>query len=176
MNALPATARVRILALLAPLAVLPGCVLDDIHDELATTNQAIGRVEDRLGVTDANIQAVQEKMIAVDGANQRLDDTIARLQMLQSIHTTLESIDASLRKLDDHLASVRKTINTIDSSIPFMKLSGDSDADKAELKEGGAPATPATEPGGVPGQPAPAPASAPTPAPTRPPDDKPAPK
>ena len=60
------------------LAVMPGCIAWDIHDQLVTINSNVDAVVDR-----------------VDEANKRLDTTNAELDVLQAVsytHLTLPTI------------------------------------------------------------------------------------
>ena len=48
----------------------------------------------------------------------------------------LETMDASMKKLDVHLASLRETLKSIDKTIPFLSLGTD---DEEETPEGETP-------------------------------------
>lgn len=101
------TRRLLMIASLAPLVgALPGCIIWDIHEDLKTTNEMVASVDSRL---------------------DQVEVTNEHLSLMQERLEVLESIDASLKKLDVHLASLRTTINNIDSTIPFLSISGDSD-------------------------------------------------
>lgn len=111
----PATlVRVSIL-LAAPLALatLPGCIIQDIRDDLRGVNERLDRVDTRL---------------------EELRVTNETLAQLENQLELLQSIDTSLKNLDVHLASLRETIGNIDSAIPFLKISGDEPADESQTE------------------------------------------
>lgn len=124
------------ICLLAALAGLPGCVVNDIHTEMMITNQRLADLEVRLD----EVRKVNEQLEAIN------ED---RLSMLASIDRSLISIDESLVKIegqlnpigeslssvDEHLASLRRTINNIDSTIPFLKISGDGKEEQPSTGE-----------------------------------------
>jgi hypothetical protein len=62
----------------------------------------------------------------------------------------MDSIAASLKNLDVHQASLRRTLDTTDSTIPFLKLTSDDEieAEGAEGVEGEGAADEATPGGG----------------------------
>jgi len=63
--------------------------------------------------------------------------------------TRLETLRSDLDEVSEHLASLRKTINNIDSTIPFLKISGDEEDETGEPEDLGEPAGPGDgEPGG----------------------------
>lgn len=165
------------LALLISALLLPGCIVQEIREELATTNQSIVRVESGLDRANTAVNRVERRMDAVDTATHRLDDTNAKLAILESIDRSLLSIDASLKRLDDHLASLRTTITNIDSMIPMLKFSDDqapTDARPAASPTPGAAPSPPGAPAAAPTAPAQSPPpqsppqSPPAPAPTPP--------
>lgn len=130
----------------ASLTATPGCVVQDIYDELSATNASLARVESALeGVDTTNAEL------------DRLQVRLETLERIQSIDASLSSIDGQLKPmleeldaLDQHLASLRRTINNIDSTIPFLKVSGDDEAEAETLAEnaeaeGGTPAEDAGE-------------------------------
>lgn len=147
------TTRQRLAALLALSAAatgLPGCVFDDIHEELVIINQNMEETQVILRGASDTLDTVQTQLDQV----QRTNDLLVQLQaglgtedLAQtqtenrlSIIGTMERIDESLAKMDQHLASLRKTISNIDSTIPFLGLGGgDDDEDEEALAEDGAP-------------------------------------
>lgn len=109
----------------------PGCVVHDIHDQIALSNEQLA--------------AINESFAKVEEANALLTKLEADLASLESIERDLTLIDAKLAgvntelaSMDEHLASLRRTINTIDSSIPFLNVSGD-DAGQAATLESASP-------------------------------------
>ncbi len=94
-----------------------GCVFDNIHEELTIVNGRLATVEQQLD--------------EVKATNAGLLETNEQLVQLQDKLKTLDSIDASLKGLDGHLASLRKTLDNIDSTIPFLSFSSDSEVPPA---------------------------------------------
>ncbi|MEZ6234583.1 MAG: hypothetical protein R3B68_10375 [Phycisphaerales bacterium] len=136
---------VRAMAALAVvgLGVMPGCIVQDIHDrleetslEMADANRNLEAVSAQLATTQAMLDV---RLAQIDVTNERLRETLGRLERL-------ESIEASLHALDLHLASLRRTLSNIDSAIPFLGIV-DSATDEETAEEAAEePATP-TPPG-----------------------------
>lgn len=130
-----------VLFALAPLAVLPGCVFDDvrsINEQLLLSNEAISKLQTQLVLLDQ----IDTKLKSID-------------KSLQSVDAKLTTLDASIGEVNTNLGSLRGTINNIDSAIPFLKLSGDED-DEAGETEGepdgeseGAPSTDGRSPANI---------------------------
>ena len=138
----------RLLASLSLLSVvLPssGCVFWRIEDQLesinATTARTSARLDDvasilnqtnaHLDTTNATLAAVQTQLDNVKRTNDLLLDLQFGLgtqsvgdtetaEKRKSVLETLDTIDTSLGKLDQHLASLRRTLENIDSTIPFI--------------------------------------------------------
>lgn len=111
----------RVLAVLALLVMalpMTGCLAYEIRDELRQVN--------------ASLDDVKIKLNSVNDGLAKLERTNTLLSNLDIKLTALESTNASLSSIDAHLASLRKTLNNIDSTIPFLKVSGD---DKESLVE-----------------------------------------
>lgn len=145
--------KVRHTLLLLPLLMLtPGCIVKEIRDgiyntndslaivqqqlnELRATNQKLDRlqqqlteldtrlagVDQRLKEVNGNLTGVNDRLTAVDGQLETVDEKLKRL-------TVLDAIEASLKRLDVHLASLRVTISKISDTIPFFDFSGGDDA------------------------------------------------
>lgn len=136
-------------AVLALLPLLPGCIVGEIRDELKNansqltdvqtslakldqTNEQIARTNEELIRTSQLIDDVQQGLGRIDETNSSLTNVDQRLSLLNSINTSLTHLDA-------HLASLRKTISSLDDSIPFLSFGGGDDA----IPEPSAPAEPA---------------------------------
>ncbi len=111
------------------LLAAPGCVVWDIKDQIALSNENLTSIEKRLDSIDRNLEVVNGNLDSMGGT-------------LGSMDTQLVSLQAQLDATNEHLASLRKTINNIDQTIPFMSISGDSETEQERLEVG----TPATEP------------------------------
>lgn len=136
------TAFVR-LSLLASLALLPGCVVWEIRDEMRSVNTRLDSVDASLADVTSELTSVNDELTdievqlgdvrsTIDGTNESLDDvqgglgrTNNALSSVEEQLRLLRAIEASLSRLDTHLASLRKTINRIDGAIPFLSLGGD---------------------------------------------------
>ncbi|MCA9274731.1 MAG: hypothetical protein KDA29_01770 [Phycisphaerales bacterium] len=116
------------LGLAGALAILPGCVVWDINDGIVASNGNLGRIEGEL-------QAINEEL---GQTNENLTTVEARLD---SMDQQLKSLQDQLTATNKHLESLRKTINNIDSTIPFLKLSGDDKEAQMELENGETPPT-----------------------------------
>lgn len=126
--------------LLAMVLPTTGCVFSDIRDQLVEINATTARTSATLANTSESLAKandtlvhLQEQMEQVYRTNQLLLDLQVGLgtdgmtaspdgtaPARKSIMDTLGSIDASLGKLDLHLASLRRTLENIDSTIPFI--------------------------------------------------------
>lgn len=104
--------------------VLPGCVIGDIRDELGTANRQLTDLDSAVSDLDKIRLANLEEQLVILKA---IDDN------LTAINERLFTVEGSLVVTNDHLASLRRTINNIDSTIPFLSLSGDDEEDRAEL-------------------------------------------
>jgi septal ring factor EnvC (AmiA/AmiB activator) len=119
--------------LLVAAACLPGCIVQDIHDEIALSNTNLGKIEGQLVSIDGNLDTVNQQVSSLQ-------------DQLNQTNTKLNDLQAQLNATNEHLASLRKTINNIDSTIPFLKLSGDDDEAKEALESDGQQQPPAAEP------------------------------
>jgi prefoldin subunit 5 len=123
-------------ALLTAGLALTGCVFDDIHSEMQSANanlepldERIARGNDVLVRLEAELQQVSRANDLLETGNERLESLEQRLAVMESVQQSLVSIDTTLKHLDAHLASLRKTIDNIDSTIPFLKFSDDTDTE-----------------------------------------------
>ncbi|RMH30407.1 MAG: hypothetical protein D6692_01795 [Planctomycetota bacterium] len=107
--------------LLVAVACLPGCIVQDIHDEIALSNTNLGNIEGRLVSIDGNLDGINRQIISLQ-------------EQMNQTNTKLSDLQTQLNATNEHLASLRKTINNIDSTIPFLKLSGDDDEAKEALE------------------------------------------
>ena len=120
---------------LAPLSLtLPGCVVRDIRDGIEQANVNLTTINDSF----AKVEKANELLDRVDQDLDKLEAIQARLNSIDTNLTTMDerlaTLQVSLDKVEVSLASLRKTINNIDSTIPFLKISGDSDDEKEELE------------------------------------------
>lgn len=126
--------------------LLPGCIVQDIRDEMRSANGQLLCVQEGLdkantGLKDANAALAQtnERLDKVDQGLTRLDRTnalidnveqgLGRIDRTNASLTDLEkqllllrSIETSLARLDQHLTAVRKTMASLDGIVPFLDL------------------------------------------------------
>lgn len=142
------------------LLFLPGCVVQAMHDDLAATNKGVQKLAElapELQRTNAAIDrsnAQLERLYAelaethksLNVVIARMDSTNSHLQESVRELRRLEPMSASLKNLDESLASLRKSIENIDRVIPLLNISeGTPSADRAlrrqaeERKEQAAP-------------------------------------
>ncbi len=108
---------------LSMLMLMPGCVVWDIEEGIATSNQNLEQIEGELSTINANLDTVNARMSSMD-------------EQLMSLQAQIDATNA-------HLESLRKTINNIDNTIPFLKLSGDDEEEQEALENGQAEELPA---------------------------------
>lgn len=137
------TKTIPVVAMLLSLLALPGCVIGEIRDELGNTNQQLTDIDE--GLTE--VERVNELLTDLDAALNDLDQVRlvsleTQLETLEAINTNMElinqrlmTVENSLVETNEHLASLRRTINNIDSTIPFLSISGDDEEDREALDE-----------------------------------------
>ena len=113
-----------------------GCVVREIRDEMVVSNQSISDTNELLrGIRED----IDKTNAILDSLGQRLDRNMQQLEKLNTIDVSLTAIDA-------HLASLRKTLENIDSTIPLLSFA-DSSEDEATTQPTTQPATqPSTQP------------------------------
>ncbi|MEO0511389.1 MAG: hypothetical protein AAF108_00625 [Planctomycetota bacterium] len=102
-------------ALLTP--ALGGCVVWDIKDNLVSINEKLGEIDERLVQLESDLEPLPE---------------LTKLAELEAIN---ESIDP----IEKHLASLRKTIASIDSTVPFLNFTDDTEESVEEESAEGEP-------------------------------------
>jgi septal ring factor EnvC (AmiA/AmiB activator) len=134
---------VALIALTPAIITMSGCIVGEIQDQVVTANHGLEEVNEEMNRITELLVAVQKQLEQVERTNELLIETQAQLK-------TMDSIDASLKNLDVHLASLRRTLDNIDSTIPFLKLTSDDEieAEGAEGVEGEGAADEATPGGG----------------------------
>ncbi len=144
------------------LLALPGCIVQEIRDEikaanaqllgvqgsldqantgLSNANAALGQANERLDKVDQGLQRLDRTNALIGDVEQglvRIDRTNASLTDLDRQLAQLISIERSLARLDQHLTAVRKTMAALDGIVPFLDL------DTGPVTD--VPQTPATPP------------------------------
>jgi septal ring factor EnvC (AmiA/AmiB activator) len=125
--------------LAAAVLFLPGCIVQEIRDELKAThhqlesrlsmlevtNERLAQIQSDLAKTNAELEHVKAELAATNGTMGKVQ---SRLEVLDTINTSLASLDGSL-----------KTVKNLIEKIPFVGSS---------TKEEEKPAGPATPDGG----------------------------
>jgi hypothetical protein len=140
---------------------MPGCVVFEIRDELKKANENLATANTQLMVANTELDIANAKLLEANSrlaeANQgltvvnghlattilKLEGTNGQIATLQSKHLTnldtrLDPLGKSLSDVEVHLGSLRKTLDNIDSMIPFINLADPGPDDPAD------PATAAT--------------------------------
>lgn len=148
---------VRSVWLVVCVALLPGCVLQEIAE-----NQLL--IVERLDRTNASLDAISLQLhelaltndLLIDlhaglgtGVDRRAEVQAERAQRSGrsseiSMIATMESINEYLQRMDAHMASLRGTIQNIDRAIPFLRIASKDEEEGAEgdaAAEGGVEST-----------------------------------
>jgi hypothetical protein len=144
---------------------LGGCVVWEIRDGIRESNTQLVQVKSTLDNVNTSLDNVNSRLDnvnarldKVDVGLGRLDDTNLSLTDMKERLILLRSVEESLRNVDAHLASLRKTIGAIDSAIPFLDLGGDAPVEEPAPATAAAPDAGAEQiaaPGATPGAAAP---------------------
>ena len=113
---------------------LTGCIAEDIRKELVAANQQLAITNETMRklsqeqipqtqvlIADVRVRLDDTKVL-LSGVEAELKQTNGTMVALQGQLKTMDSIDASLKRLDEHLASLRQTLDSIDDAIPFLSL------------------------------------------------------
>ncbi len=130
----------------AALVLLPGCVVRDMHRDLAATRAGVERLAEvtpQLRAAGEALQSSNEHLAQLyeelAQTHRSLELILARLDttngyLRQSVEQLghLEPAMTSLKSVDESLASLRKTIENIGKAIPMLNLSnGTPPADRS---------------------------------------------
>lgn len=128
------------------LLLLNGCVVQEMHDDLAATRAGVEGMADlapelrqsnaalaqsivqlermygELARTNTSLALVLDKLTL---ANSQMEETLQELRHL-------DPMSASIQSVDESLAALRKTIENIDKAVPLINLTaGTPPADRA---------------------------------------------
>lgn len=164
----------RVLPLLLLAAIAPfmqGCVFWQIRDQVQSANTKLVTVDDQLQSTnrqlvsvDDQLQNVNRQLVAVDdqlqtanrqlgsveGGLTRIDTANSSLSILERQLTTLDSMNKSMVRLDEHLAGLRKSLNALDSIVPFIDLGSGPVSEAPAPAEAAPAAAPGAQPSATP--------------------------
>ena len=122
------------IVLLSLCFLLPsGCIVQDIHDQIANSNTelaTINRTIEQLERTNTLLTSIEGNLSSIDTKLESID------RNLGSVDERMSTLQVVLDAVSEHLASLRRTINNIDSTIPFLRLSGDSEGEDGEEQSG----------------------------------------
>ncbi len=99
-------------ALIVMVGTLPGCIANEIRDNLMQVNESLTRTNATLDLVISELGLRLKRLEGMDAS-------------LVSIDGELDQIQVSLVRLDDHMVSLRRTLQNIDKTIPFLKLADD---------------------------------------------------
>ncbi len=104
-------------AMAAALPMLGGCVIGDIHDELMESTRKLDTVAERLGTTNELLTKINTRLDETAGelasVKQDLGATNRSIADLQGRLATLDSISTTLDRVDDSLRTVKVLIEKI---------------------------------------------------------------
>lgn len=126
-----------ILALASTISALPGCVVQQMHEDLAATRAGVERLAElapalrqtntALERSNAQLERLYGELAETHGSLKlvlvRLDASNAQLERSVQELGHLGPMMASLKDLDESLAALRKNIENIDKAIPLLNLS-----------------------------------------------------
>jgi chromosome segregation ATPase len=92
--------------------------IEVVSGKLETTNDLLLTVRDRLGVTNELLSASNEQVVVLQG------------QLGQTNQRYLESMEAMIRRLDEHLVSLRQTVADVTRLLPFVDGQRNPDGDE----------------------------------------------
>jgi len=130
---------------------LPGCVITDINDGIVLANsnlesinasfEQVEKANELLASIGSDLDRLDERVVTLQARMDSVDERLTTLGVsLGSVDSGLGTTKGQLDQVEVHLASLRKTINNIDSVVPFLRISGDDKEDKDALEAGAAPA------------------------------------
>lgn len=114
--------------------LFPGCVVQDIRDNLNKANTSLPEVDGRIAQTSSALSTTNTHL---EGIDTNLGTTVTGLaqtnEQIKSIEANLAKTNQSLAVVEQnlihvnqHLAGLRTTISKLDSTIPFLDLGGDT--------------------------------------------------
>lgn len=97
-------------------------LLSDVRERLGMTNELLTSVRDSLGTTNKSLSSVHDGLGTtselVATSNQQV--TVLQGQLEQTNQRYLESMEAMILRLDEHLISLRETVADMTRFMPFV--------------------------------------------------------
>jgi len=107
--------------------------LDTVRSTLDTANAGLADVNAQLVAVNGGLRGVGTSLVkantsldSVEGGLSRIDTTNVALSGLQTQLQILEQINTSMKGLDAHMVSLRKSLGGLNSLIPFIDIGGDA--------------------------------------------------
>ncbi len=130
MNANHAALLIGLLALLT----MPGCIVQDIRDNLAKANTSLPEVEVTIAKTSSELSTTNAHLAGLDTnlatTVRDLSQTNEQMKSIEAgltkTNQSLAVVEQNLIHVNEHLASLRTTIAKIDSTVPFLDLGGNA--------------------------------------------------
>ncbi|MEO1129828.1 MAG: hypothetical protein AAFX05_09010 [Planctomycetota bacterium] len=120
---------------------MPGCIANEIRDGLNLANENMVNINESINRVELQLSNIQETQLAELQIKLEKISTID--QSIADVNEDLDGVQISLTRLDEHLASLRKTLQNIDSTIPFLSLADDEEVtDVPEIGPDGNPIAP----------------------------------
>lgn len=131
-----------ILGAIGATLLLQGCIVQDIHDQIALSNEKLAAIDENFAkVERANelladlekqldrlLPPINDNLTLIEAQLESIDAQLVQINAnLASMDTSIEQVEADLKSVSESLTSLRKTISNIDSTIPFLNFSGDTD-------------------------------------------------
>ena len=137
------------------LLAMPGCIVQDIRDNLNKANTSLPEVDGRISQTSTALSTTNTHL---EGIDTNLGTTVTGLaqtnEQIKSIEANLAKTNQSLAVVEQnlihvnqHLAGLRTTISKLDSTIPFLDLGGDTPIEEPSTPAPAATTEPAKDVG-----------------------------
>lgn len=122
--------------------LLPGCIVGEMRDDLKSTRVGVESLSDLVPQLKESNAALLKANAQLVEANARLEISNAKLTESVRLLQTLDPMKASLRDVNESLASLRKMMENIDRAIPLINITaGTPPADTALERQRQAPVT-----------------------------------
>lgn len=136
---------------------LPGCIVQDIRDNLNKANTSLPEVDGRIAQTSTALSTTNTHLEGIDtnlgttvtGLSQTNEQIKSIEANLAKTNQSLEVVERNLVQVNQHLAGLRTTISKLDSTIPFLDLGGDTPIENTVIEPAPAATTEPAKDGAV---------------------------